>query len=173
MNGEFKESIRYFEIGKKKDDMSEKRTKEFYYMPHASIHKERDKYGLSGMGNTWKHDTMDSTTASAMKVRMFKEVKDSLFIDPDTSLWYLAYLYDQGFSMSQIKSMQQVINEMMLNEINGDFRDKAPEMLKLQSIMSAVSPDPVRRIRPPVSATAAAPVAPAAAARRSLPLLLR
>ncbi len=112
-------------------------TKEFYYMPHASVHKDRHKHGLMGLGSNWKHNTMDSMTASAMKVRMFREVKESTFIDPDTSLWYLAYLYDQGFSMAQIKSMQQIINQMMLNEIDGDFRDKSPLMAKLASIIKA------------------------------------
>lgn len=114
-------------------------TKEFYYMPHASVHRDRNKYGLVGLGNNWKHNTMDSTTAAEMKVRMFREVKESIFIDPDTSLWYLAYLYDQGFTMTQIKSMQRIINQMMLNEIDGVFDDKAAQMAQLRSIIGEKS----------------------------------
>lgn len=110
-------------------------TKEFYYMEHAAIHKERNKHGLIGLGSKWKHDTMDSRTAAAMKVHMFKEIKDSIFIDPDISLWYLAYLYDQGFSMSEVKSLQRVINDMMMAEINGDFGNKGPHIDKLRRIL--------------------------------------
>jgi p-methyltransferase len=110
-------------------------TKEFYYMQHASVHNNRDKYGLTGLGNKWTHNTMDSTTASAMKVNMFREVKEAVFMDPDTSLWYLAYLQDQGFTMPQIRAIQGVINGMMMSEIDGDFTDKAPRLDELRSAM--------------------------------------
>lgn len=50
MNGEFGESIRYFEIGKKKDDMSEKRTKEFYYMlALLNIYKGKPETGIKDL----------------------------------------------------------------------------------------------------------------------------
>ncbi len=50
MNGEFKESIRYFEIGKKKDDMSEKRTKEFYYMlALLNVYKAKPQTGITDL----------------------------------------------------------------------------------------------------------------------------
>jgi len=114
-------------------------TKEFYYMPHASVHRDREKYGLTGMGNNWKHDTMDSTTASAMKVHMFREIKDSVFVDPDISLWYLAYLYDQGFNMPQIKDLQRVINRMMLDEIDGNFNDKTPYIEELRRLLPSTN----------------------------------
>ena len=78
-------------------------TKEFYYMPHTSIHTDRGKYNLTGNANKWSHNTMNSQIATEMKIHMFRHVKRSIFLDPDTSLWYLAYLYDQGFSFEQIK----------------------------------------------------------------------
>lgn len=109
-------------------------TKEFFYMPHAQIHKDREKYGLEGMGNRWKHGTMSSATASEMKIRMFKEVKNSTFVDPDLSLWYLAYLYDQGYEVNQIKSFQKIINEMMLQEISGNFGEKETLIQELSGL---------------------------------------
>ncbi len=113
-------------------------TKEFYYMQHSAVHQNREKYGLEGMGNNWKHNTMDSRTASEMKVHMFKAIKNSVFIDPDTSLWYLAYLNDQGFTTDQIKDVQQVINKMMLREIEGDFGNKDEELAQLKQIISKI-----------------------------------
>jgi p-methyltransferase len=112
-------------------------TKEFYYMQHAKVHQDREQYGLVGLGNKWKHNTMDAKTAAEMKIHMFKEIKSSIFIDPDISLWYLAYLYDQGFTFSQVKAIQTILNEMMLAEINGDFGDKSPAIHRLQQILRA------------------------------------
>lgn len=87
--------------------------KEFYYMEHTSIHSQREKYGLSGIGNKWSHSTMDSDQATNIKIDIFKSIKESTHIDADTSLWYLAYLYDQGYNFGQIKSIQEEINDLM------------------------------------------------------------
>lgn len=114
-------------------------TKEFYYMPHTSVHTDRAKYGLTGMGNKWSHDTMDSQAASEMKTYMFRHVKKSIFLDPDTSLWYLAYLYDQGLSFDQIKSCQRIMNDMMLDEIDGVFDDKAEHLDRLAQVLGCKS----------------------------------
>jgi p-methyltransferase len=110
-------------------------TKEFYFMPHTDIYKDREKYGLSGSGNKWSHNTMNSDIASDMKTYMFRKVKNSIFLDPDTSLWYLAYLYDQGFSIDQIKNCQRILNEMMLNEIDGKFDGKGPQLVQLANVL--------------------------------------
>jgi len=101
--------------------------KEFYYMENTSVHKDREKYGLTGMGAKWSHDTMDSMQASEHKMSMFQDIK-SVFIDPDTSLWYLAYLYDQGLNMSQIEDLQKDINQVIKEQINGKFDDDHPAL---------------------------------------------
>ena len=104
-------------------------------MSHTRIHSESSKYGLTGMGNKWSHGTMDSTIASDMKIYMFRNVNKSIFLDPDTSLWYLAYLYDQGFSIEQIKSCQRIMNDMMLNEINGQYDGKESYLSRLAKVL--------------------------------------
>ncbi len=96
-------------------------TKEFFYIGHTSIHEQREKFGLTGMGNKWKHNTMDSVRASEIKLEMFKNIKNSVSIDPDLSLWYLAYLYDQGFSFNEIKQKQTDISLLMSRQLSGDF----------------------------------------------------
>lgn len=137
--GETEETIRKNIDFLKACDVDFYSTKEFYYMPHASIHKDRERYGLTGMGNKWSHDTMDSTVAAEMKIHMFKEVTQSIFIDPDTSLWYLAYLHDQGFSLPQIKACQRVLNAMMLDEIDNQFGNKEPRLDELRRIMAGIT----------------------------------
>jgi len=109
--------------------------KEFYYMSHTPIHKNRENYGLSGIGNKWRHKTMDSNTAYQLKIDMFKVIKNSIFIDPDTSLWYLAYLYDQGFSLKSISEIQRVINNITVDQINGIYKDDTPSFMSLAKIL--------------------------------------
>ena len=54
---------------------------------------------------------------------MFKKIKSSVFIDADTSLWYIAYLYDQGYSISEIISLQKEINSVVHDQIEGKYSD--------------------------------------------------
>jgi p-methyltransferase len=100
--------------------------KEFYYMKNTPVHQKREQYGLTGSGAKWLHNTMDSTTASEYKISMFREIKNSVFVDPDTSLWYLAYLYDQGFSIGEIADFQRDINAIMIAQLDGNFDDDNP-----------------------------------------------
>ncbi|MBW1773650.1 MAG: hypothetical protein JRJ82_12265, partial [Deltaproteobacteria bacterium] len=37
----------------------------FYYSKSMLVHKERERFGLKGVGWTWRHDTMDSLEASS------------------------------------------------------------------------------------------------------------
>lgn len=91
--------------------------KEFYYMEHTAIHDQREKYDLSGIGNKWSHATMSYEEATKIKLDVFKSIKGSTHIDPDTSLWYMAYLYDQGYSMSEVRILQESINDLMKNQL--------------------------------------------------------
>ena len=109
--------------------------KEFYYMQHTSIHEKRDKFGLTGIGSNWKHDTMDYNLAHLKKIEMLKRIKKSIFIDPDTSLWYLAYLYDQGMSFELISRVQREINEIMIDQIDNKFDDNSQNFRNLQNIL--------------------------------------
>jgi p-methyltransferase len=118
--------------------------KEFYYMPHTSVHAARDRYGLKGSGNEWSHATMDSATASAVKLDMFQRIRQSIYVDADTSLWYIAYLREQGFSLEGIKSAQRIINEMMARDNAGRFGDKDDLFARLTDTLRAERGAPPR-----------------------------
>ncbi|MDO8607477.1 MAG: radical SAM protein [Phaeospirillum sp.] len=113
--------------------------KEFFYMEHTDIHKKRDQYGLTGMGNRWSHDTMTSDRASDIKLEMFRSIKNAVSLDPDTSLWYLAYLYDQGYGVDGIKDMQRSINAISMDQMDGDMSSKtaAWDSLRVNAVRSA------------------------------------
>lgn len=99
--------------------------KEFFYMEHTDVHKKRAEYGLTGMGAKWKHDTMSYEQASKIKIEMFRGIKNAVHLDPDTSLWLLAYLYDQGHDFKEIRGMQERINTVVHAQLNGDYRNVA------------------------------------------------
>jgi anaerobic magnesium-protoporphyrin IX monomethyl ester cyclase len=91
--------------------------KEFFYMAHTQVHEKREAFGLTGMGNKWSHATMNHEDAARIKLDIFQSVDDSIHIDPDTSLWYMAYLYDQGFDFRQIDRVQTEINDLMKRQL--------------------------------------------------------
>jgi len=108
--------------------------KEFFYMKHTPVYESRKKYGLTGLETDWKHNTMDYDTANKKKIEMFKQIKNSVFIDPDTSLWYIAYLYDQGLSIDDIVKIQKEINSIMHRQLNYDF-DENENFVNLKNVV--------------------------------------
>ncbi len=100
--------------------------KEFFYMEHTEIHKKRDDFGLTGMGNRWSHRTMSYEQATNIKLEMFQSIKNAVSVDPDTSLWYMAYLYDQGYDFNQIKTIQQGLNSVMQDQLGGNMGLETP-----------------------------------------------
>lgn len=95
--------------------------KEFYYMEHTDVHKRRDEFGLTGMGNSWSHNTMTYAQAADIKLQMFREIKNAISVDPDTSLWYMAYLYDQGYDFDRIASIQRGLSAVMDDQLGGNM----------------------------------------------------
>jgi anaerobic magnesium-protoporphyrin IX monomethyl ester cyclase len=110
--------------------------KEFYYMSTAPIYQKREKFGLVGEGNNWKHKTMDSQEASRQKSLIYKTVKNSVYVDSDTGLWYLAYLRDRGFTWPVIRDMQVVLNKMMTRDEDGRYSEKEDLFEELKSALA-------------------------------------
>lgn len=115
--GENDESIRQNMSFIRDNGVSFYSLKEFYYMAHTMVHDKRQAFGLTGMGSRWSHDTMDSAQATQVKLDIFRELGGSTHVDPDTSLWYMAYLYDQGLDFPAIRSLQDEINGLMRRQL--------------------------------------------------------
>lgn len=91
--------------------------KEFYYMENTMIHSNREKFGLTGMGSRWSHNTMSYAQATEYKLRMFLTINNSVHVDPDTSLWHLAHLHDLGFTRKEVLEYQMEINQLIKNDL--------------------------------------------------------
>jgi anaerobic magnesium-protoporphyrin IX monomethyl ester cyclase len=70
------------------------------------------------MGSKWSHATMNHEDAARIKLDIFQSVTGSTHIDPDTSLWYMAYLYDQGRDFPAIERQQAEINNLMKRQLS-------------------------------------------------------
>ena len=60
---------------------------------------------------------MTHEDAATIKLDIFQSVGESIHIDPDTSLWYMAYLYDQGYDFGEIERLQGEINSLMKRQL--------------------------------------------------------
>ena len=112
--------------------------KEFYYMKHTPIYRQREKFGLTGMGNKWQHKTMSHESIYPTIINLFKTIKTSVFTDADTSLWYIAYLYDQGYTVSEIIALQREINTVIQDQIEGNYNDDHPAFSRIQYQLGSV-----------------------------------
>lgn len=84
----------------------------FYYLHHTPVHDRAEEYGLDGEGAFWSHNTMNSQEANAHVARMFFEIDDPVFINPDYTLWEVAYLRTKGMSLQEIKDYRIEINRL-------------------------------------------------------------
>jgi p-methyltransferase len=84
----------------------------FYYLHHTPIHKRAAEFGLKGNGLMWTHDTMNWRQAIEHINRMFLEIEGPVFINPDYTLWEIAYLRSRGLSLDEIRDYRVMINAM-------------------------------------------------------------
>lgn len=100
--------------------------KEFYSLPGTGADGLREMFGLEGYGNVWKHNTMNSTEASAIKADIFKQTERPLHLDPDTGLWSVVAMTDAGFTLPEIVEIQKNINLAVADQMDGRFDDRHP-----------------------------------------------
>ena len=84
----------------------------FYFLHHTPIYKRAEEFGLTGEGLFWTHNTMKWTEAVDHINRLFLEIDGSTFINPDYTLWEIAYLQSKGMGLDEIKDYRILINDM-------------------------------------------------------------
>ncbi len=98
--------------------------KEFWYAPNAPIAKKAKEFGLKGFGNKWKHNTMTSEEASIVKLDIFNDITNCVYLDSDSGLWYLAYLRDQGYDWNTIEKSQRILVDMLRRDNHNKHSEK-------------------------------------------------
>jgi p-methyltransferase len=86
----------------------------FYYSRNTLVHREREAFGLEGLGLAWRHDTMDSVEASELMARMPRLVEPGL-TDGQT---YIEEIYKllrgKGYARETIRELFQLKREMVI-----------------------------------------------------------
>ncbi|MCR4376870.1 MAG: radical SAM protein [Rhodospirillales bacterium] len=89
----------------------------FYYLHHTPVEDRAQEYGLQGEGAFWSHNTMNWVEATAHVNRIFMEIDNVTFINPDYTLWEIAYLRAKGMTLEEIKSYRDEINTLTRNQM--------------------------------------------------------
>ncbi len=109
----------------------------FYYSRNTLIHKERESFGLAGLGLVWRHNTMDAVEASSLIPRMIREIPNG-FTD---GLTYIEEIYKllrgRGYSGDDIFELFRLKRELQLAVANGEASPLVDEIL--ETIASVVN----------------------------------
>ena len=54
----------------------------------------------------------------------FNDVNESVYLDSDSGLWYLAYLRDQNYDWNTIEKTQRIIVEMLRLDNDNKYMEK-------------------------------------------------
>ena len=78
------------------------------------VHKDRNKFGLEGLGRAWRHNTMNSIDASYLISQMVPMVENS-FTDGQQNSWETyKLLRGEGYSRDEIFQLHKLKREMQL-----------------------------------------------------------
>jgi len=89
----------------------------FYYLHHTPVYKVADSFDLKGEGLHWSHATMNSYEARILLDELFLNIKGPIFVNPDYTLWEIAYLLGKGLSMERIREYRNSINQMTASQM--------------------------------------------------------
>ena len=73
----------------------------FYFLHHTPVYKKAKKFGLTGQGLFWAHNTMKWTEALDHINQLFLEIDGATFVNPDYTLWEIAYLQSKGMDLDE------------------------------------------------------------------------
>jgi p-methyltransferase len=90
----------------------------WYCEPGTPIELQRQKYGISGEGFVWTHNTMDSLEAMDHIEKAFLTITESTWL-PQWSFdfWIIPYLLGKGISFSQFKELMTRAHKLLALEI--------------------------------------------------------
>jgi len=105
----------------------------FSYSKRSLVHRDRERYGLRGIGLTWRHNTMDSVQASELMARMIRQI-DRSYTDEAHIVEMFKLLRGEGYGPEQILDLFRLKRELQLAvEVHGQHPPFAPEVDRILS----------------------------------------
>jgi anaerobic magnesium-protoporphyrin IX monomethyl ester cyclase len=98
----------------------------WYCDPTTPVWTRREELGITGSAFSWRHPTMDSTTAATIVESMFREVRGALWLPQQGfELWSVFYLQRQGMSLTQLKTYLRSFNAAVERKLRAGTETKA------------------------------------------------
>lgn len=111
---------------------------EFYYLHNSPIHRKKEKWNLTGEFLKWKHSTMDSNQAAAHKRDIIKTITNSIYIDPDMTIWQIGYLLGKGISLEDVKKIHKITDQMLILDLKNFSNNNNSEKEQLFEQMKQI-----------------------------------
>ena len=92
----------------------------WYADPVTPIWRERERYGIEGVGFDWKHNSMDAAEACEWVEEMFLKVKNATWM-PQLGFeqWSTFYLQRRGMTREQVRQFVRTFNEVVRHQVCG------------------------------------------------------
>jgi radical SAM PhpK family P-methyltransferase len=96
------------------------RAQAWYCEPGTPIDAQRERYGITGSGFKWRHDTMDSGHAVEQVERVRLTVRGSLWL-PQWSFdfWFIPYALGKGLSLEDFHRFMTSVDRLQRLQVGG------------------------------------------------------
>ncbi|MBN1999330.1 radical SAM protein [candidate division KSB1 bacterium] len=106
----------------------------FYYAQDAPIEREKEKFGLTGGGYSWRHDTMDWRQAIEGIENIISSINHSIYVSNyQFGLWGISYLMGKGIGLETLKkglALYQQLIRKNLQSGNGNQSKNIDTLLR-------------------------------------------
>jgi anaerobic magnesium-protoporphyrin IX monomethyl ester cyclase len=102
----------------------------WYADPVTPIWKERERYGVTGVGFNWAHDTMDVDRACDWIDTMFLQIDGSIWLPQfGFEQWSTFYLQRHGMRREQLRTFLASFNALIKHRLVSFGEPPAPELV--------------------------------------------
>ena len=109
----------------------------FYYVPSTPIHQRREEFGLEGLFENWKHNTMTSSEAFTLTAELTRAPKYAVHA-PElaaNNFWTEIMFYANGFSVDDAQFVFRTFNARLGQDVASDDYRRTPEYARLRQIL--------------------------------------
>jgi p-methyltransferase len=111
----------------------------FYYSKNSLIHRDRERFGLRGLGLAWRHATMDAVEASRLMSRMIQLI-DQSYTDGQS---YIEEIYKclrgEGYAPAEILELFRLKRALQLSLENNRMGEKrSPQVDRILDDLSRI-----------------------------------
>ena len=100
------------------------------------IYNRKDELGIEGKDFNWKHNTMDSITASNYADYMLINIRNSIWV-PNESFGFqgIVYLLDKGYTLDQVKALMKGASKLISNNLTHDETNTNEVVYNIKEIL--------------------------------------